>query len=70
MARSVDLDEVADVAERGEVDVGDVDVDVKREAGARRRKLHSRPFFSQLAHLGCLPSHYRIGQLPGIARVP
>src|SRR5262245_49411542 len=55
-------------AEDGEVLVGEIDGEVEagrgsmdptrsREEGARRRKLHSRPRFLQLSHIGCVQSH-------------
>jgi hypothetical protein len=39
--------------------LGDVEgITDSREVGASRRKLQSSPFLSQLAHDGCLTSHY------------
>jgi hypothetical protein len=38
--------------------VGDADENIdSRDVGASDRKLHSRPFLSQLAHAGCFTSH-------------
>jgi hypothetical protein len=42
----------------GWVDVGDIEIVERREEGASARKLHVSPFLSQLAHEGCLQSHY------------
>lgn len=52
-----DLDEGCELYDGGLADLEAID---KLDEGARSRKLHVIAFLSQLAHVGCLLSHYWI----------